>query len=374
MAITGWLNSLTEFHGGNPVVASEVNSNFRQLNEAIDTRQIQGSQLRLGSVTGTGGSAQSIIDMQTIGAPNVAPRTLTGSVQSTWSDRSNYSTLHPGTIGTADVGDRQITGAKIADMTISGHGTSTVIGNANVPGQPNARPMILPRSIGPLDVSIDFTNAIASDIYPVGSCHITMGTYNPQTFFGGVWQRIAHGRVLVGAETGQVPGTSNVTTNNRAITAANLPEHTHTMTHTHSGPSHTHSGPSHTHSGLNHNHAAGGANTGFLRIGRAANGNIGAGTPNVTGRRIAYASGNNVRHVLAHVQNEGNFGVGEPANTQSTNPGPTSAAGTGQTGASGTGNTGAASNSTTSVAYAGSVTNFDVRQADFRVNIWTRIA
>lgn len=60
-------------------------------------------------------------------------------------------------------------------------------------------------NISAVDVSgvgsknIDFTTLI-NNIYPVGSIYISLNDVSPSEFIGGVWERVAGGRVLVGVD------------------------------------------------------------------------------------------------------------------------------------------------------------------------------
>lgn len=82
------------------------------------------------------------------------------------------------------------------------------------------------------------------DAYPVGSIYMSAVATNPSELFGGTWEAIASGSVLIGAgedgwginhQAGAVGGTREYT-----LTESNIPKHTHTveiatkvMTHKH---------------------------------------------------------------------------------------------------------------------------------------------
>ena len=85
--------------------------------------------------------------------------------------------------------------------------------------------------------------------YPVGSIYMSVNPTNPADIFGGTWQALNQGRVLIGAGTahpaGEEGGAETVT-----LTENQIPSHTHTMN---SAGSHSHGGTaedagSHTHS------------------------------------------------------------------------------------------------------------------------------
>ena len=65
---------------------------------------------------------------------------------------------------------------------------------------------IMNDNISAVDVSgvgsnnIDFTTLI-NNIYPVGSIYISLNDVSPSEFIGGVWERVAGGRVLVGVDS-----------------------------------------------------------------------------------------------------------------------------------------------------------------------------
>ena len=69
-------------------------------------------------------------------------------------------------------------------------------------------------------------NDIGNIVYPVGSIYMSMNETNPSTLFGGTWEALADGRVLVAAnstyEVNSVGGASEV-----ALTAEQLPSHSH---------------------------------------------------------------------------------------------------------------------------------------------------
>ena len=68
-------------------------------------------------------------------------------------------------------------------------------------------------------------------VYPVGSIYISYNNTNPGTLFGGTWENYGNGRVLKGIKSGTAGttgGSSTVT-----LSTANLPAHTHNISHTH---------------------------------------------------------------------------------------------------------------------------------------------
>ena len=71
-----------------------------------------------------------------------------------------------------------------------------------------------------------FSSISLLDVYPVGSIYISVSATNPSTLFGGTWEAIAAGRVLIGAgggyTAGQTGGSSTAT-----LSIANMPSHNH---------------------------------------------------------------------------------------------------------------------------------------------------
>ena len=78
-------------------------------------------------------------------------------------------------------------------------------------------------------------NQIKSSIHPVGSVYISINDTNPSTLFGGTWEQIAQGRVLVGVGTG-----TDSNSHTKTFTAENNGgEYTHTLS-INEMPAHTH--------------------------------------------------------------------------------------------------------------------------------------
>lgn len=73
--------------------------------------------------------------------------------------------------------------------------------------------------------------------WPVGSVYIGVTPANPSTLLGGgTWDRFAEGRVVVGVDSTQTEFDAVEETGGAktvVITEANLPQHDHTMAHTH---------------------------------------------------------------------------------------------------------------------------------------------
>ena len=98
--------------------------------------------------------------------------------------------------------------------------------------------------------------------YPIGSIHMSTSSANPASFFGGTWERWGNGRVPVGVDTSQTEfDTVNETggAKTHILTAAQMPQHTHTgAAHTHTVSGTAASGGAHTH-GISGTAAAAGA-------------------------------------------------------------------------------------------------------------------
>lgn len=64
------------------------------------------------------------------------------------------------------------------------------------------------------------------DVYPIGSIYTSVSATSPATLFGGTWEAIAAGRVLIGAgggyAVGQTGGSSTAT-----LSIDNMPSHNH---------------------------------------------------------------------------------------------------------------------------------------------------
>ena len=70
-------------------------------------------------------------------------------------------------------------------------------------------------------------------VYPVGSIYMSVVETNPAELFGGTWEAIAPGRVLLGAgEYNSIVSYTAGTTGGRIdhiLTSSNIPKHTHTV-------------------------------------------------------------------------------------------------------------------------------------------------
>lgn len=82
------------------------------------------------------------------------------------------------------------------------------------------------------------------DAYPVGSIYMSAMATNPSELFGGTWEAIARGSVLIGAgedgwginhQAGAVGGSREYT-----LTESNIPKHTHTVAIKEKVQSHNH--------------------------------------------------------------------------------------------------------------------------------------
>lgn len=85
----------------------------------------------------------------------------------------------------------------------------------------------------------DNIRAIPSSIYPVGSIYMSLNPADPATLFGGSWDKLEDGRVLIGANSTYAAGTSGGSFTH-TLTTDELPAHSHTgSTGAESGHTHT---------------------------------------------------------------------------------------------------------------------------------------
>lgn len=95
-----------------------------------------------------------------------------------------------------------------------------------------------------------FSSISLLDVYPIGSIYTSVSATNPSTLFGGTWEAIAAGRVLIGAgggyTAGQTGGSSTAT-----LSIANMPSHNHggSTGSVSAGGSHKHTIPGRTDEG-----------------------------------------------------------------------------------------------------------------------------
>ena len=80
--------------------------------------------------------------------------------------------------------------------------------------------------------------------YPVGSIYMSVVETNPAELFGGTWEAVPPGRVLVGAgvsdfDINYVAGTIGGS-RSRTLTSSNIPKHTHTVEIKETAASHNH--------------------------------------------------------------------------------------------------------------------------------------
>lgn len=69
------------------------------------------------------------------------------------------------------------------------------------------------------------SSPIADAIYPVGSIYMSVNSTNPQTLFGGTWQRI-QGRFLFAADSAHAAGTTGGEETHK-LTVEEMPRHSH---------------------------------------------------------------------------------------------------------------------------------------------------
>ena len=88
------------------------------------------------------------------------------------------------------------------------------------------------------DIINTLIKEIPSSVYPVGSIYMSLNPADPATLFGGSWDKLEDGRVLIGANSTYVAGTSGGSFTH-TLTTNELPAHSHTGS-TASAGAHTH--------------------------------------------------------------------------------------------------------------------------------------
>ena len=67
-------------------------------------------------------------------------------------------------------------------------------------------------------------------VYPVGSIYMSVASTNPSSLFGGTWEALAPGRVLMGAGDSSYPAGSTGGEATHTLTVSEMPAHTHSVT------------------------------------------------------------------------------------------------------------------------------------------------
>lgn len=89
-------------------------------------------------------------------------------------------------------------------------------------------------------ISTVMTNmqSVPDIVYPIGSIYMSLNATNPAELFGGSWEKLEEGRVLIGANNTYVAGTKGGEYSHR-LTLSEIPAHTHTGS-TNTTGAHTH--------------------------------------------------------------------------------------------------------------------------------------
>ena len=85
---------------------------------------------------------------------------------------------------------------------------------------------------------VNSINNIPNTIYPVGSIYMSLTSTDPSVLFGGSWEKLDDGRVLLGANDTYTAGSTGGSFT-RKLSTDNIPAHTHTATVSTTG-AHTH--------------------------------------------------------------------------------------------------------------------------------------
>lgn len=98
-----------------------------------------------------------------------------------------------------------------------------------------------------------FKLALGASLYPVGSIYMSVNATNPSALFGGGWQALDEGRVLIGANSTYSAGSKGGEATH-TLTASEMPAHAHTGTASSEG-AHTHTRGSQNITGSHGGHA-----------------------------------------------------------------------------------------------------------------------
>lgn len=159
----------------------------------------------------------------------------------------------PDAAGNVTITAEAVSGAVRSVNTIGPDGAGNVtITAANVSGSVRSVNNVQPDGNG--NVTLEIEQGIDfNQIYPVGSIYMSMNPTDPGTLFGGTWQALNEGRVLIGANATYAAGSTGGEATH-TLTTNEMPAHTHTGS-TASAGSHTHTGS--TSSAGSHSHNSG---------------------------------------------------------------------------------------------------------------------
>lgn len=159
----------------------------------------------------------------------------------------------PDAAGNVTITAEAVSGAVRSVNTVGPDGAGNVtITAANVSGSVRSVNNVQPDGNG--NVTLEIEQGIDfNQIYPVGSIYMSMNPTDPGTLFGGTWQALNEGRVLIGANATYAAGSTGGEATH-TLTTNEMPAHTHTGS-TASAGSHTHTGS--TSSAGSHSHNSG---------------------------------------------------------------------------------------------------------------------
>lgn len=86
---------------------------------------------------------------------------------------------------------------------------------------------------------VDEIRNVPSIIYPIGSIYMSLNSTEPSILFGGTWERLEEGRVLIGSN-GNYPSGSVGGEFTHTLVEEEIPSHAHTGTTTASAGNHSH--------------------------------------------------------------------------------------------------------------------------------------
>jgi hypothetical protein len=317
--ITGDGSGLTGLSGyaiDSGVIADEfLSGNVPMLNEG---NTFTGRMVIASSDTGTLYSTAPLEIRQTsTGVPRISfHKTTVNAAQIRMTDAGNFEFANIGDTAFASISALNIT----ATGTITGNGSGiTTINGSNVSSGTVAdariatsiarlaSPAFTGTPTAPTPATADndtklattaFVKAALLASHPIGDIKVTTNSANPSTYIGGTWVAWGAGKVPVGIATS---GTFNVAVEttggaeSSVLTSAHIPQHSHTISHSHSAWTNGGGGVDHLHyvslGGGGHEHT-------YQRPGTEARGtgNLSAASFSLTGGGVGTSGGGGHGH------------------------------------------------------------------------------